>query len=77
MDKTDQGMTGIIGMTLEEELSEKIWEGIRITEDRIIEEHIEVTIEMENMKEVGIGLEKDSIQENNRRNDRSSSSRSR
>ena len=72
-------MNRIIGMTLGDETLGVMWECIRIRifKDRIIEVDIEETIGMRIMKEVGVGLEKDNLKGNIRRNDRSSSSRSR
>ena len=79
MDKiieTGQDMNRIIQTILGEKISEEIWEWIRITEDRIIGMDIKEVIKMRIMKEVERGLKRQ-YWDNNRRNDRSSSSRSR
>ena len=62
--EVDQGMDKIIEMTLGEEILEAMQQHIKIIilEDRIIEVHIEETIEMIITKEVGVGLEKGHIQ---------------
>ena len=59
----DQGMNKAIGMMLEWEVLEEMWECIktRTLEDRIIEVDIEETIGMKIMKEVGVWLEKGNI----------------
>ena len=59
--EVDQGMNKIIG----EEISEATWDHIKISEDRIVEKNIEVVIAMKITVEieVGVGLEKDHLQE--------------
>ena len=67
MDKieVDLGMNKITGMIIGEEISEVIWEHIKILEDRIIEVDIEEIIgrKMITEKEVGVCLEKYHFQE--------------
>ena len=72
MDKiteADQGMNKAIGVILEEETLDIMWEPIKIwiLEDRIIEMDIEETIGMKIMKELEVGLEKDNINVTNRK----------
>ena len=57
--EVDQGMNKIIG----EEILEAMQDHVKILEDRIVEENIEVIIEMKIIaeKDVGVGLEKDRI----------------
>ena len=51
-----------IEMTLEEEISEGMWEQIKCIEDRIIEVYIEEVIEMITMREVVVDIEKGRFQ---------------
>ena len=64
-------------MTSEEVISGAIWDQFSCIEDKIIGVDTEETIQMKIMREAGVDLEKGSIQKILRRNDRSSSSRSR
>ena len=70
------GIIRTIEMIKAQEILEGIWEQIKIIQDRITEEDMEEITEIIIMKKVEVGLEKQ-FSDNARRNDRSSSSRSR
>ena len=59
--ETDQGIIRIIELILEEEISEGIWDQIRITEVKTIEMDTEEMIKMIIIKEVEVGLGINSI----------------
>ena len=58
----DQGMSRTIEMTLEEVISGEMWDQISYIEDKIEIEIEKETIKIKIMREVGIDLEKVSIQ---------------